>query len=250
MGRGRFSPHRATRRIAAAPNFVEGLGAIGTPDAVLSRQQEFEVPASGKSSTEFRLADELHRGQGVEGDGLRTSAASVVITSSCTPVKRRPAAARRSVPQNPVAERRQPRRDAARASPARHSRRRTQAAQNRRTAYARSPDFESPRSPPAPPRWCFQPGTALQNQSRHHGDLRCTTRPTGRHEGSVAHRLHFREGAAAQEIMSSQFMNRAHTSGRGQQSALDSRDRVHAGLSYLGAHPAHAPARQELGVSG
>ena len=61
-----------------APNFVEGW-AIGTPDAVLSMQQEFEVPASGTIDYQnFAIPTNFTEDKWVQAMEIRTSAQSVV----------------------------------------------------------------------------------------------------------------------------------------------------------------------------
>jgi hypothetical protein len=72
------SPQGDPNDLPPAPTFVEGW-AIGTPDAVVSMQKEFEVPASGTIDYQnFPIPTNFTEDKWVQAMELRTSAASVV----------------------------------------------------------------------------------------------------------------------------------------------------------------------------
>ena len=63
------SPQGDPKDLPPAPSFAEGW-AIGQPDAVLTMQKEFEVPACRHHRVpELRRPDQFHRGQVGAGDG-------------------------------------------------------------------------------------------------------------------------------------------------------------------------------------
>lgn len=72
------SPQGDPKDLSAAPTFVEGW-AIGTPDAVVSMQREFEVPAAGTIDYQnFSVPTDFTEDKWVQAMEMRTSAPSVV----------------------------------------------------------------------------------------------------------------------------------------------------------------------------